>query len=395
MQQFTVFFSWQSERSDSSKYIREALIDCVKDLSESFNVDITVRDADEGNRGAYDINNAVIRAISDSDVTVADLTPTSHGNDSRANPNANALFEYATARALKGHERVLAVADISADDVRKFPFDFNHNSMVTFRGLKDDSLKNSLKDALGKIVKAMLYPVLYDATTVFFSQRIAQGFPGVRGLKVYDDPIEIGRHLDAFFKHPIVFGEAVDREGDPEPLWWFRGGEAEAIDSYERLLNGVTLIDWNELKIRRIAVYSDSARYYSEYLYIEADAMPSVGKDGPTAEHIKEIADELGYCTEEYAVVRQGNFTNNITRQQYDDGYAEVEGRIVPIRDKATLRCRYLSPVNFIVAAKFSAYNCDSFNCTSREYFDNLLNGIIDLDEFHDYLMTFPKPDYR
>ena len=214
MQTIKVFFSWQSERPDSSDLIRNALADCVKELSSEYNIDIVVKDADTDNRGSYDINNAVLNAISDCDLTVADLTPTSHGNDGRANPNANALFEYATAMSIKGHENVLAVADISEDNIGKFPFDFNHNAMVAFKSPKDDSFKTSLKRALEKIIKDILYPVLYDATTVFVSQRVAQGFPGIRGLHIYEDKNEINLHLDAFFKHPVVFGETIDREGD-------------------------------------------------------------------------------------------------------------------------------------------------------------------------------------
>lgn len=395
MQKIKVFFSWQSERYDSSDLIRNALTDCVKELSGEYNIYIVVKDADADNRGSYDINKAVLNAISDCDLTVADLTPTSHGYDGRANPNANALFEYATAMSIKGHENVLAVADISEDNIGKFPFDFNHNAMVAFKSSKGNSFKTSLKRALEKIIKDILYPVLYDATTVFVSQRVAQGFPGIRGLHIYEDKNEINLHLDAFFKHPVVFGEVIDRDGDREPLWRSRGIQAEAIKTYERLNNGVIILGWNELSIRKIAVYSDSSRYYSEYLYIEADAMLSIYPGHLTEKQIHQIAGERGYCDEEYAVIRQGGFLHKISRQEYDDGYAEAEGRIIPLNHKAELRCRHLSPVNFIVAAKFGSYNCNRFERTSKEYFDGLLNWSKTLEEFYDYLLSFPKHSCR
>lgn len=395
MQNITIFYSWQSERPDSSNHIRVMLENCIKDLTKSLKVKIVVKDADADNRGSYDINNAVLNAILDCNITIADLTPTSHGSDGRANPNFNALFEYATARAVKGHENVLAVADISSDNINNFPFDYNHNSMIAFKGQQDNSFRQSLYEALEKIIGALLYPVLYEATTVFVSHRVAEGFPGVRGLKVYEDKNQINLHLDAFFKHPLIFGEAIDKEGDREPVWWFRAGEAEAIKSYERNPDGVILLDWNELNIRKIAVYSDSAKYYSEYLYIEADAMPPVFLKQLSEEQIRLAAQGRGYCDEEYAVIRLGGFLHKITRQEYDDGYAEVSGEIVPLNHEAELRCRYLSPVNFLVAAKLSAYNCSEFDRTSGEYFDGLLDGTVTLQQFHDYLMTFPKPQYR
>lgn len=395
MQKISIFYSWQSERPDSSEYIRATLDDCVKELAGRLTINIIVKDADADNRGSYDINNAVINAISDCDITVADLTPTSHGSDGRANPNSNALFEYASARSIKEHEKVLAVADISSDNINNFPFDFNHNALVTFKGSQDNSFRQSLYDSLEKIIRALLYPVLYEATTVFVSQRMAEGFPGVRDLMVYEDKTQINLHLDAFFKHPLVFGEAIDREGDREPVWWFRAGDSEAIKSYERKPDGVVLLDWNELNIRKIAVYSDSSRYYSEYLYIEADAMPPVFQKKLSEEQIQLAVQGRGYCDEEYAVIRKGGFLHKITRQEYDDGYAEVEGQIVPLNHKAELRCRYLTPFNFLVAAKFGAYNCSEFDRTSGEYFDGLLKGTVTLQQFHDYLMTFPKPQYR
>ncbi len=395
MQKLGLFYSWQGERVDSSEFIRRALGECAVELSAELCVILEICDADTNNRGSYDINAAIKEAIANANIVIADLTPTSHGADGRINPNANALFEYATAMAMKGHEVVLAVADVVNEDVRRFPFDFNHHSMVTCNGTHDVTFKDKLKHALCRIVMALQYPVLHDATTVFFSQRIGQGFPGVRGLKVYEDPNEIALHLDAFFKAPIEFGEALHAEGDRNPLWWFRGSSAEEIDSYVRQKDGIVLLGWEELKIRRIAVFACHSRYYSQYLYVEVDGMPPVFKDRSDSNLIERAVKTLGYCDEEYAVIEQGGMKIRITREQYDDGYIEEDGEIVPIHGRAKLRCRFLSPYNFIVAAKFGAYNCAEFCRTSEPYFEGILNKTINLEEFHDYLMSFPKPLYR
>jgi len=390
---YTIFFSWQSERRDISNHIRAMLEKCIKELSLDLIVNLTITDADSNNRGSYNINTAVIRGIEAADIVVADLTPTSHRDDGRANPNANALYEYAYSCAVKGFENVLAIADISKDSIKDMPFDWNHNSIVAFNGITDDSFSASLKVALSKILSAKILPVLRISTTEFVANRIAAAFPGVRGLKSYSDPHEIKLHLEAFFKHPILFGESTDADGSSEPIWWFRGGSTEAITSFRVLKNGIYLIGWNEFKIKSITVYSDSSRYYSEYIYVETEPLKPVMTE-MSEDKIKQITCDLGYCDEEYAVVRVGEFEKEITREEYDDGYAEVNGEIVPIRGKAQLRCRFLSPYNFIIAAKFSSINNTECDIRTQNVFDEIFKGTASVEDLHKIIVSLPKPQF-
>lgn len=393
---YSIFFSWQSEKREASDFIRNALKEIVPQLEDELSVTIRLTEADTDNRGSYNINSAVENALHDADIVIADLTPTSTGSDGRHNPNTNAIFEYAMAWEHKGNDNVIATACLDGVQVSKLPFDFNHNALVGFSMSDFEGCKKSLKSALEKILRTRLKPVLYDATTVFFTQRIASAFPGVRGLKVYEDQSEIRKRLDRFFAHPIVFGEAIDRDGDKEPLWWFRGGSSNAITSYDVSSGNTYLIGWKELKIKRLAVYSDHARYYSQYLYIEAEPLePVIDKDYYSKEKIADLLKDSDYVDEEYAVVKEGKIPTLISRQCYDDGYAEIHGEIIRIPETTQIRCRFLTPFNFIVTAKFSSYNRPEFDQTSREYFNGLLKGTKTLEEFHDYLMKFPKPSWR
>ena len=82
-----------------------------------------------------------------------------------------------------------------------------------------------------------------------------------------------------------------------------------------------------------------------------------------------------------------------ITKQEEDDGATKMFGRLVHMRrDQIETRARFLTDYNFILAAKGSAFNCNEFNNTSEEYFNGLLDGTIKIEEFHEYMMTFPKP---
>lgn len=393
--EYNIFFSWQSEKQTVSDFVREQLDECCKRLSAKHQVELNLKDADADNRGSYNINTAVINGIENADIVVADLTPTSHGNDGRANPNANALYEYAYACSLKGFEDVVAIADISEDSTRNMPFDCNHNSLVTMNGIKDKHFGEQLEKTIEKILLSKLKPVLHSATTTFFAKRISESFPGIRGLKEYSDQHEIKKHLDALFKHPLVFSEATDGDGDPEPIWWFRGGSSEAIDSYRVLKNGIYLFGRNEFKIKRIIVFECHQRYYSEYVYVETESLPAAVNKSLTQERISQIKADFGHCDEEYGVVKSGNFEVNISGEEFDDGYADMNGEIVEIRDNAERRCRWLAPFNFVVCAKFSSINCDRFDLESHPIFEGILNGSRNFQELHELITTLPKPEYR
>lgn len=83
-----------------------------------------------------------------------------------------------------------------------------------------------------------------------------------------------------------------------------------------------------------------------------------------------------------------------ITRQEYDDGSAMVNGKPMRLHGRAELRLRYLTSYNFILAAKFSPFNCHEFDRTSGEYFKGMLNGTISVKQFDEYMMVFPKRDF-
>lgn len=389
-----IFYSWQSELQNITDHIRNVLKDCCEKLAVAYSINIEVVEASTKNRGSYNINDAVINGITNADILVADLTPTNQGAKGRALPNANAIFEYAFACGLNGFEKVLAVADVSTHNVKNMPFDWNHNSIVCFNGLADVSFTVNLYNELEKIIKPFILPVLREATTTFVSRRIGMAFPKERGLKIFDDPHDIRKHLEMFFKHPIIFGEATDPEGDREPLWWFRGGGSEGIDYFEISNNGVFRMGWNEMRIKRIAVYANPHHYYAEYIYIETEPLPPLTVNY-TKDDIKRIVDDIGYCEEEYAVLKQGELEVNISRLEYDNGYADINGKIIPIHGKAHLRCRFLSPFNFVVCAKFSSINSNRFDLESHEIMDGILKGTSTIDDLHKLIVSLPKPPYR
>lgn len=86
-------------------------------------------------------------------------------------------------------------------------------------------------------------------------------------------------------------------------------------------------MDESELLIRRIAAVKPGP-YYCDFVYVELDPMEPIGIYSQTADRIAEESSgegHFGYYWEEYGLV---DGKHVITRSQYDDGAAEIEGSL-------------------------------------------------------------------
>ena len=234
-----------------------------------------------------------------------------------------------------------------------------------------------------------------EESTVFFARRMAEAFPGVRGVCEFSDRKEINKRLSILLQAPLKFEQGLDR-ADTDPVWFFRAGAAEDIQSFLRIGNNKVLMNIDELLIKRIVVYRDSGRYYGQYVYVEVEADKPCGCYSHNEDTMKYMIDKRGYYDEEFAVFKPSWYLpeRKITRQEYDDGSAMVNGKPMRLHGRAELRLRYLTSYNFILAAKFSPFNCHEFDRTSGEYFKGMLNGTISVKQFDEYMMAFPKRDF-
>ncbi|MFA5404806.1 MAG: hypothetical protein WC358_07730, partial [Ignavibacteria bacterium] len=116
------------------------------------------------------------------------------------------------------------------------------------------------------------------------------------------------------------------------------------------------LINVTEYEIKRIAVYHSYSRF-KNFIYVEVNPeIPTGINSYMTIEYIESLIKENRFPTEEYAIF-DGKI---IKREEFDDGSAEINGEVIDIAGKAELRMRYLSPYNFIIAAKASSFNGDA-----------------------------------
>lgn len=222
-------------------------------------------------------------------------------------------------------------------------------------------------------------------STVFFSQRLSDSFPGQRGVKTYSGKIAVKR-LQLLLTEPLIFNP-ISEDSMAKPIWWFRGTSSLYIESFKKLSKTKILINHRELVIKKIVVVVKEL-YIHSYIYVETKAEKQIGLHNLSKKDIKNRILDFGYCHEEYGLYKR----KPITRQEFDDGSAVIRKKVVDTRS-AELRVRFLSDYNFIIAAKQSPYIFNEFESFSETRLNSILADnysietlIKDIDEFlHEY----------
>lgn len=424
---FTIFFSWQSDLKGNTKIIKDSLLAECQKQKEKNDYQLEIDEATRNLPGSPKIEDAILEKIASADIFVCDITPIASCGR-KLMPNSNVIFELGFALHALGEKRVILLAKKGDWDVNDMPFDFNHRRIGMFSSAKDCNLEFEIDCSLkycanwsfskidwrksyqwiDKLLNKLLLVVFSyktdsknlaikatEESTVFFARRMAEAFPGVRGVCEFSDRKEINKRLSILLQAPLKFEQGLDR-ADTDPVWFFRAGAAEDIKSFLRIGNNKVLMNTDEFLIKRIVVYRDSGRYYGQYVYVEVDADKPCGCYSHNEDTMKYMVDKRGYYDEEFAVFKPSWYLpeRKITRQEYDDGSAMVNGKPMRLHGRAELRLRYLTSYNFILAAKFSPFNCHEFDRTSEEYFKGMLNGTISVKQFDEYMMVFPKRDF-
>lgn len=433
---YTIFYSWQSDTRDGSrKIIEKALSIAKEELQEDNGISIEIDHSTLGKSGMPSIDQTILRKIDNCDIFLCDLTPVvkyekKDGNGitiTKQVPNPNVLLELGYAMSAVGVDYIIPLAHQGKWLPTEMPFDINHHSVYRFT--KDEcNLTCSILAVINYIkkngshrhldkpfwyhklsvylarVREHIFTKPYDPykdaitehSTVFFKRRLCAAFPGERGLVEYTNQKQIRRALSDLFKSPLKFDKGIGYDSQTDPIWWFRGGSAMNIDKYRYLGKGRYLLAWDELKIRRLIAYIDSGRYYSNYVYVEfdGDKPTNLSRDYYTPEKIKDLQKDIPQVTEEYAVFKPWwFFKKEITKQEEDDGHTKILGRTIGLKSRYECRIRSLTPYNYIIAAKQSAFNNSEFDRTSGSILDGMLDGTVTKEQMNEYMMKFPKPN--
>lgn len=219
-------------------------------------------------------------------------------------------------------------------------------------------------------------------STSFFDFRIRSAFPGVRGLQTFDDPKICVDRLEILLREPLSNTNLKD------PIWHFRGNRCFNIPSFHRLSDTKCLIDIDEYEIEKIGVYI-SDFYFRDFIYIQTKPdNPSGAYTYPNQNYLNNpFGQSYGYYYEEFGLYND----IPITRQEYDDGAAVINDKVIPSNGRFQLRVRYLTPYNLIICAKYHPFNSNDGDRITKQYLDGILKGTYSIEEFVDASLLLPN----
>ena len=237
------------------------------------------------------------------------------------------------------------------------------------------------KPALGKSPFAIaeedaLPTIRGESSTVFFSNRFSDSFPGVRGIQWFRDPHEAVKRLELFFREPFVFREST-------PIWWWRSGDMH-IDHFEVLSPDTVLLDHQELIVEELAAVNAGA-YYQSFLYIKTKPSQPTGLYDPSS--VPAQVEHWGYAREEFGLFRG----RPVSRAEYDDGSTIIDGEVVDMNREAQLRVRYVTPYNLLIAPLDSPINNNRFDRQRDEMLNAVLKDEASLETLVGAVLQLPK----
>jgi hypothetical protein len=221
------------------------------------------------------------------------------------------------------------------------------------------------------------------SSTVFFSNRFSSAFPGVRGIKEFKEA-SIGLYrLGLLLKEPVYFDEINGHNVVNQPIWWYRGRKNMYIDEFEVVSNEMAILGTIEIYKPKVIVYC-SGSYYRSFVYVRISGNEPVGIYGRSKTDIQNMVDNFGYSMEEYGIFN-GEL---ITREEFDDGAAVIEGKVYDTIALASLRRRYLTDYNIIICSKFHPFNDVKIGTKFNDIMDRLL---IDKEKEFEELVSFAE----
>jgi hypothetical protein len=231
-----------------------------------------------------------------------------------------------------------------------------------------------------------------SSSTIFYS-RICDAFPGVRGSEGFGGREAVDR-LSVLLRHPLSVNRTDSPlDGQITPIWWTRGRADMHVSNFEALGEDRVLIDILELYIERVIAVREFSAEERNFVYVQT--LP----DKPTGlynysknwlqDHMQfQLKNNWGY----YYFEEYGLWNNKaITRQEYDDGSAVINGKPTRVSG-AQLRLRYITPYNFILCGGDHVLFNDGGNIPAKmtTLLDELLLGKITFTDLVSFVGDLP-----
>ena len=216
-------------------------------------------------------------------------------------------------------------------------------------------------------------------STVFFADRFSSAFPGARGIEWFNNQSAVEMRLGKLLEKPLDFKDA-------SPIWWWRDGNLH-IHSFKLVGNGLYLMDWYELRITKIAAVNEGD-YYQKFVYVETERMEPTALYPDAEERIAYWVEQHGYCSEEYGLYKGETM---VTRAEYDDNAAVINGELVELGGDVELRVRYITPYNFVIAANGSPINNNQFDRKLRDMLNAMIVDGASIEDLSIEVLKLPK----
>jgi len=180
----------------------------------------------------------------------------------------------------------------------------------------------------------------WDQGLIEFENQIIDKYSlGVKGFHLFTDETDINSIMNDL----SVYNNYVLDKGNiyytDVRLWWTQGRANNAIENkIEKISKNdkVWKIDYMEMKIKSISIIKHYSSFGGSFLVIETDIMEPTG----LYEYSGDSYDE------EYAIYNK----NIIKRNEYDSGWAIVDGERVKVLGETELRRRIFKPKLFLVS---------------------------------------------
>lgn len=224
-------------------------------------------------------------------------------------------------------------------------------------------------------------------TIEFLRIRMTKSFHGKMGIQVFNNSITGVKRLSLLLQQPLTFKEG---NMSSQPIWWFRCGDSEHIDSFSRIGLRSVRINFMKMRVKKVAAYR-SYKPYQNFIYIEVKPSKPT-KYFPKSELTNED-DEIGeFVYEEYGVYKiLGFIRKKVSFQELQDGATTIFGRtIYPYMQP---RIRILKPFNFLITSFQSPINSSDFDQDSEEVLNGILSGSHELGDLVNMVNKFRPYD--
>lgn len=168
--QYTIFYSWQSDISKNRNDINNCIEKSIKSLSNAGDIKLDLNlDRDTKNRtGSPSITETIFNKISQCDVFICDVTLVNNSwlnriNNARVTPNPNVLIELGYAISKLGWERIICINNTYHGKNELLPFDIRGHRITAYN-IKDSDYKGKLTKILKSAISVIIddYPAILN-----------------------------------------------------------------------------------------------------------------------------------------------------------------------------------------------------------------------------------------